>query len=153
MVASNTRQDYALNKFDLWALSLSSGPPDNAVIKLNIMTLISINFFLLRLLNVQKRKRQYDDPLIEYYVCRSQWMNPSRPVRHSRHQKVWMETRDGAVIVSHSVSRVPIRDKMSINSINPILIEFWWRCDREKDLVIALAAPFLIFWKMYCVHL
>lgn len=153
MVASNTRQDYALNKFDLWALSLSSGPPDNAVIKLNIMTLISINFFFVASIERAEAKATIWWSFDRILCLPVPVDEPSRPVRHSRHQKVWMEARDGAVIVSHSVSRVPIRDKMSINSINPILIEFWWRCDREKDLVIALAAPFLIFWKMYCVHL
>lgn len=43
-----------------------------------------------------------------------------------------------------NMKRIPRSDKMSINSINPFLIELWCDRDREKDYVIVdrLTAPF-----------
>lgn len=48
-------------------------------------------------------------------------------------------------MVSHSANtgRREIRDKMSINSINPILIELWCPGDSEKDQLIAPFGRFI----------
>lgn len=142
MVTSNTRQDYALDKFDLWALSLS-GPAIMLSWYWTSWLWSVLNSFFFATIERAETKANIWWSLDRILWPECQWIS------RRRIQKSVSETRGCAFTVSHWASRLPTRNKMSINSINPILIELWCRCDREKDLVTVgrHSAPFRYFEK------